>query len=176
MTTHGGYTLALGNNPAFYDEVVNAPWGTVWTEGQQTWIDAEQALMREKFVEGEIAQDRFHRDRAILTMRSRPVDFAKACWLRLRRFWWPLPLVPTDQPPWAVQAAAGVTALTYALALFGIGRAMWNRAGWLDLVLAGPIAFTLVHLVYWSNARMRLPVEPCLCILAAYGVTWRLRQ
>ena len=40
-TTHGGYTLLLGNNPAYYDEVVSQPLGVVWDgshgPGQQAW-------------------------------------------------------------------------------------------------------------------------------------------
>ena len=30
-TTHGGYTLLLGNNPSFYDHLRTAPRGTVWS-------------------------------------------------------------------------------------------------------------------------------------------------
>ncbi|MFX9077435.1 hypothetical protein ABTN32_20465, partial [Acinetobacter baumannii] len=30
-TTHGGYTLLLGNNSVFTQDVVQQPWGTVWS-------------------------------------------------------------------------------------------------------------------------------------------------
>src|SRR5690606_30600473 len=37
-TTHGGYTLALANNPAYYDAVLNGPPGAVWSgPSQQRW-------------------------------------------------------------------------------------------------------------------------------------------
>ncbi|NJN81833.1 MAG: glycosyltransferase family 39 protein [Caldilineaceae bacterium] len=39
-TTHGGYTLLLGNNDVFFDEVVRQPWGTTW-QGES--LDAWQA-------------------------------------------------------------------------------------------------------------------------------------
>jgi hypothetical protein len=42
-------------------------------------------------------------------------------------------------------------------------RGMWAPA---LLLIAG---FTAVHLVYWSNARMRAPVMPAVAVLAAAG-------
>ena len=36
-TTHGGYTLALANNPVYYREVLDGPPGRVWT-GQDQWL------------------------------------------------------------------------------------------------------------------------------------------
>ena len=46
MTTHGGYTVLLGNNPAFYREVVDQPWGTTWDGsvggGQAKWVRSEE--------------------------------------------------------------------------------------------------------------------------------------
>ena len=35
-TTHGGYTLALANNPVYYRDVLNGPPGRVWT-GHEQW-------------------------------------------------------------------------------------------------------------------------------------------
>ena len=36
-TTHGGYTLALANNPVYYDDVLHGPPGRVWT-GHDQWL------------------------------------------------------------------------------------------------------------------------------------------
>ena len=33
------------------------------------------------------------------------------------------------------------------------------------------MAFTAVHSLYWSNIRMRSPLMPYLCLLAAFGST-----
>ena len=42
-TTHGGYTLALANNPTYYDEVLDGPPGAVWSgPNQRRWWDADQ--------------------------------------------------------------------------------------------------------------------------------------
>ncbi len=39
-TTHGGYTLALANNPVYYRQVLNGPPGRVWT-GDDQWTLVE---------------------------------------------------------------------------------------------------------------------------------------
>ena len=40
-TTHGGYTLLLGNNPVFYREVISQPFGTTWPDASQKAWEAE---------------------------------------------------------------------------------------------------------------------------------------
>ena len=42
-TTHGGYTLLLGNNPVFHEQVVQKPWGTTWPDDSQKAWEAELA-------------------------------------------------------------------------------------------------------------------------------------
>ncbi len=66
-TTHGGYTLLLGNNPVFYDEVVNAPWGAVWTSESLThWQASLETEIRANApdVETETERDRWMARRA----------------------------------------------------------------------------------------------------------------
>ena len=46
--------------------------------------------------------------------------------------------------------------------------------GWRAVLLL-PVAFTAVHAVYWSNARMRAPVVPAVAVLAAAGAAGLLR-
>ncbi len=44
-TTHGGYTLALANNPYYYQDVLNSPVDTVWQgPGQEAWFRHVGAL------------------------------------------------------------------------------------------------------------------------------------
>jgi hypothetical protein len=38
-------------------------------------------------------------------------------------------------------------------------------------VVALAIVLTVVHTFYWSNLRMRVPIVPALCVLAAIGVS-----
>ena len=47
----------------------------------------------------------------------------------------------------------------------------WDRRWMLPLCLI--LNFTLVHLVYWSNMRMRAPLVPLIALIAARGLsTW----
>jgi hypothetical protein len=66
--------------------------------------------------------------------------------------------------------------LEYALAaigLWGLGRLL-IRPPWLwGTLLCG--GFSLVHLVYWSNMRMRSPLLPVVALLAAAGAARLLR-
>ena len=174
LTTHGGYTLALGNNDRFYDDVVHSDWGTVWTDGQSEWIDDELAVAATRGVTGEYGLDAFHKTRAIEVVRRRPRDFAAACWLRLRRFWSPVPVSASVGP------ALGIALWTYGftvIALVAVGS-FRSTATWQTKLLlwAAPAAFCVVHLFYWSNARMRLPIEPCLFVLAGLAATRRSGQ
>ena len=44
---------------------------------------------------------------------------------------------------------------------------------WRPLLLTGSliVGFAAVHLVYWTDARMRAPVMPAVAILVAWGLT-----
>ena len=75
----------------------------------------------------------------------------------------------------AVILIYGVLAMVYAIyyvavlgaALIGLWPAMrLNAAVWMPLLLL-IASFSAVHLVYWSNARMRAPVMPAVAVLAA---------
>ncbi|MFK7820755.1 MAG: ArnT family glycosyltransferase, partial [Planctomycetaceae bacterium] len=86
-TTHGGYTLLLGNNPEFYETVARGSWKTVWNS--LPW----QAALRDDLsasnvdVEDEVAVDRWMYDRAKSNIRSDPSSFVAACVVRVRRLW-----------------------------------------------------------------------------------------
>ena len=177
-TTHGGYTLLLGNNDAFYDEVVRQPWGTVWT-GEQlaAWSDGLQAEMAAAGVEGELARDAYQKAKSRETITRRPGDFLRACVLRVVRFWNVVPQGPAAErlPAAAYWAVAVFYATAWGLAIAGVAVAWRHRMGAMVAVAIPPLAFTLVHAVYWSNARMRLPVEPCVFLFAGLGAetVWR---
>ena len=209
-TTHGGYTLLLGNNAAFYAEVVRQPWGTVWDgsrgPGQAAWLQKLQQEMSEQGVSGEVAEDRWQQQRAWSEISADPAGFARASALRCSWFWNVIPLAePGSSLPtpmrWAIGAYyATLFAATLFAALALARRTVRNmravRTGSpvgehepsVDLAEGpggseswGPVclmlvAFTLVHLVYWSNARMRPPVMPAVAVLAAALGSWRPLQ
>ncbi len=176
-TTHGGYTVLLGNNPMFYRQVVARPWGTVWddtagSESQSAWFALLQYDMAQDGVRGEVARDRWHYRRAYQNIVREPAMFLRSCLLRFRRFW---SVAPTGSAGDVMPRALAITVCCFYSALFvacGIGcfrlsKSEWNR--WLPLLLV-VAAICSVHLVYWSNTRMRAPVMPIVALLAARGV------
>lgn len=178
MTTHGGYTLLLGNNPVFYREVVDQPWGTVWAgESRERWQQSLDRAMRdaEPPPETEIERDRFLFRRAVDNIRSRPATFAASCGLRVRRLWNVVPLSAAggDLPAAVRWSVGGFYALLFLAALCGLLRLRkpeWRR--WWPLVLL-VLSFTAVHALYWSNARMRSPLVPAIALLAVRGAVSR---
>ena len=198
-TTHGGYTLLLGNNPVFYKEVVAEHAATVWQgESLAAWqAKLEVDMAADGVLPGdELARDAWARRRAIGNIRAQPRLFLQACGLRLRRLWGLRPLGPAaESAPAGVRWAVGV----YYAGLFllaGFGGCGWAAGGWRSrrrwrsrkrwrtskrwrarllpavLLIAG---FTAVHTVYWTDARMRAPLTPAIALLAAAGLRYATR-
>ncbi len=194
-TTHGGYTLLLGNNPVFYQEVVEAPLGTTWQGDSlarwQASLEKDMSQARPPATT-EIERDRWLARRARRNIFDEPGLFLRACGLRFLRFWNVLPPVSAQSAvaklwkrgcqalgleTWASAAGifvgivTGLVAVFYGLIVLGflVGLVRLRRAEWalwwpLVLMIAG---FCAVHLVYWSNTRMRAPVMPAVVLLAA---------
>jgi hypothetical protein len=203
-TTHGGYTLLLGNNDAFYREVVAQRWGTVWDgshgPGQAGWVEDLNRELDRLGLTGEVERDRWMSREARRTIQEQPGMFLRACLLRLLRFWNVVPLGEEGAawPAWIRGFVGTFYGLYWLGALAGCGFWLWSiRTGTRisdevvgDSVPADAIgglpsrhkllaclllvvAFMLLHLVYWSNARMRAPVMPAVAVLA---VAWTGRR
>ena len=183
-TTHGGYTLLLGNNDEAYQaeivETSGKPWDSrTWQEsmGREFQEDCwKTAFLQTSFSERrEPLRDRWMSDRARTWVRQHPREFVELCWLRVKRFW---SLIPGGSDAgslpkvarWGVAVFFGVELLAAAFGLWRLRRDEWRR--WWPLVLL-VVSFALVHVVYWSNLRMRAPVEPVLALLAARGFVRR---
>ena len=171
-TTHGGYTLLLGNNSEYYDHLIHAPWGDVWRADR---LDDELRTMRSG---NELADDRREYALAWQTIRSRPSVFAYACLTRVGRFWGvlPHPVGSSNQPEQAAHRALRYAVAVWYVGLFALAlvamchrRAAIVRPPWLwgFLLVA---SFTAAHALYWSDLRMRAPLMPVVCLLAADGV------
>jgi len=170
-TTHGGYTLLLGNNPeAHRVEVV---------EANPSWDsrDWQEALRMERHRAGleardEVTVDRWMSQKARDWMRRHPREFVELCWLRVKRFW---NIFPEGSDAgalpmfvrWGIAVFFAVELLAAAMGLWRLRREEWRN--WWPLVLL-VLSFALVHVVYWSNLRMRAPIEPVLALLAARGL------
>lgn len=173
-TTHGGYTLLLGNNPSFYRHIRSAPFGTVWPADEIATLVAEERRAADG---DELPLDRRLYERARQFIRADRTGFMRACGVRLGRFWSPLPhRLPSDKS-YARQVLRYAVA-TWYVTLFGAALAgavvAWRttrplESPWLPGVLLCA-AFTAAHVVYWSDLRMRTPLMPWLTVLAALGV------
>jgi hypothetical protein len=173
-TTHGGYTLLLGNNPAFYDNLRNAPAGSVWDAeaSAQRWLPK----LPPRTPANEWEQDRILYDQARHNIRQQPGMFAYSCLVRLGRFWGLVPhQIQSDESPLR-RTARYATGLWYLvlslLAIWGAFRLrrQWLKAPWVwGLTLA--LSFTAVHALYWSNLRMRAPLVPVVALFAATAAT-----
>lgn len=219
-TTHGGYTLLLGNNPVFYREVVERPWGAAWSgESLDRWQQSLQraikqdepptrgegrtdppnvgdaaSVEKEKPPRSESETDRWMYRRALANIADQPGLFLRACGLRFLRFWNIAPAGPARASLEAagrrVAAKVGAsnerqtgrtlaTAATMLIGVFYSGVFAFAAVGALRMlvrldrrwrrVLLLPVAFTLVHLVFWTNTRMRAPLTPAVALLAVAG-------
>lgn len=186
MTTHGGYTILLGNNEAFYREVVDQPFGTVWDgttgPGQAAWADEINNKMDELGLASEVERDRWMAQQAKQTIRDNPVTFLRASLLRFIRFWNITPSGPaaSNIPGLALYLVAFWYTAIWLMLLAAVVLLVCNKSyqdqRWLAVGLL-VVSFTLVHLVYWSNVRMRAPIVPAIALLAAssYG-TGRIKE
>ena len=168
-TTHGGYTLALANNPVYYEEVLDGPPGAVWGgPGQERWwaqVARETAGMTEPRADRALARS------ALRLAADRPGAFARASLARLGRFWGLAPTSAVYPAPVRIATALWTAPLWIALAL-GLARPEVRR--WPEIAAPALIlALGAVHAFFWSDMRMRAPLIPAIALIAAAGsVPW----
>jgi hypothetical protein len=168
-TTHGGYTLALANNPVYYAEVVNGPPGVVWMgPNQQRWFTAMDRAVRGL---SEPEADRRFRALALRMLAEQPRDFARASAARLGRFWSVAPARAVYSRGVRIATALWTVPLWIALGLGLTRRALWR---WPQINAPLVImAFSIVHAFYWTDLRMRAPAVPAIALIAASVSTSR---
>ena len=181
-TTHGGYTLLLGNNPVFYAEVVNRPDQPRWAgDSLQKW---NQLLENEMQAAGipqadEVRRDHWMYERAKANIAADPVSFRRACLLRMKRFGAIVPTAAIEKGT----AAKVLIGLFYGIIALGLvvqpvsdlGGFFYSRdetqpkqfPAWLLWSIV--FAFAMMHSVYWTNTRMRAPLTPLLIALSVVG-------
>ena len=180
-TTHGGYTLLLANNPVFYDEVVDQRWGTVWSgDSLARWQSELDGRLERDLGPGssEIERDRRQSVIAREFIAAEPRRFARAVWHRVRSLWSTVPLGDaTDGPPrWLIEAVGwyySVTLLAFAVGMVLVARQPERGRWWMLYALV--LTVQAVHLVYWTNARMRAPVTPVVALFAAATLASRAK-
>jgi len=182
-TTHGGYTLLLGHNAEYYREVVQRPWGTVWSgESLSNW---QQNLERElsqqspplDFRAGkvdEVARDRWMSRAAWRTIRLDPGWAVRAGGTLLGRFW---SSMPQETESGVSRMARWSIALWYGALFIAAVAGLWSvcvaaEVHWWP-VLTLIVSVTLVHTLYWADMRMRAPLSPALALLAVHWMSVR---
>lgn len=192
-TTHGGYTLLLGNNPVFYRDVVAATGTVVWPADL---LDRWQRQQSEDYTRetglpfNEIATDRWLARRAWQSIRAEPWAFLHSAVLRVAQLWNVAPQADADHvsPGLLIAVRLWYTSV-FILAALGLYR-VWRAGELSSSSPGGPgsssrfwlwwpglwliVSLTLVHTLYWSNTRMRAPAEPVLAVLA--GQAFRPRR
>lgn len=170
-TTHGGYTLALGNNPDFYRDVIRGsdtfPWdGKALDQWQQASL--RQARLAGVDVASETAMDAWYYTLGIQAIRQSPGSFLQACGLRLQRFW----SVSTAEHNSRMQNT--LLSVWYGALWTGVLVAACLQLKRRNIGLCAPLwlciaAFCLMHTVYWTDTRMRTPVMPVMIPLSVQG-------
>jgi 4-amino-4-deoxy-L-arabinose transferase-like glycosyltransferase len=173
-TTHGGYTLLLGNNPDYYGFLRTAPWRAVWHADQ-----FDESLSASRSAD-EVANDQNEYELAWQTIRRQPAMFAYASLFRFCALWGALPHRTTDSESLSRQLARYATGAWY-LVVFGFallaivrGVARPTAFPWL-FATALAASFTVAHLAYWTDMRMRSPLVPAISLFAAAGARYLLR-
>jgi hypothetical protein len=196
-TTHGGYTLLLGNNESYYAWVREGKPIAAWDarslkDGQayvkassQNWDDHYQKTQR-----AELVYDAACYEEAQRTIRRQPVLFVGLSAYRIAQLWSPLPnLTQADRsglrrllryPIAAWYAGIFACALLATLAYRNTNLPAkahfegWLRSPWIyGITLC--LVFTAIHSIYWSNLRMRAPLMPFIACAAAAGAEMAVR-
>ena len=125
-TTHGGYTLALANNPVYYREILDGPPGRVWTgEDQWRWWDS---VNRETAGMTERQADRYLQETVWRLARQRPRDFGRSIVARLGHFWSVAPAASV-YPAAARWATMAWTVPLWIALLLGLDAAIGSGPG-----------------------------------------------
>ena len=165
-TTHGGYTLYLANNPWFYDYLSEAPRGGTWDAQElgPRWHRPPQEFTPE----AELADDREAYGAALATIRGEPSMFFYSCMVRVVRLWTPMPHKVSGR--WLVAVWYCIEFLLAAIGVWAVCRTETARSPlWLWALLL-VVCVTVVHVLYWTNMRMRAPLEPVIALAAAAGL------
>ncbi len=182
-TTHGGYTLLLGNNPIFYEQVVRKPLGTVWHDSTsdpgrtpREWRQALESQLGEppRGIAAEGRRDTWMYQRALENISNDPGGFAQACLLRFVRFWTPWPWESSEPLALKIPVAAWYALMTLAMCR-GLYRRPWRDHPQWQPALLFLLGLSVLHLVFWSTMRMRAPLVPVVLLLASVAAVRRPR-
>ena len=139
--------------------------------GPQATGESDMEFVNEPGVRalGEVEQDAVFRDRSMAFARAHPGRVLALAGIKFGRFWSPWPNAGVLRGPGVALASAVVTVPVYALIALGA----WDRRrdARALVLLAGPLVyFCLLHMVFVSSVRYRIPGEVPALALAAVGL------
>ena len=176
-TTHGGYTCSWETMRRFFIRSPARPLLEEWRDSQpdrfqQPWFkhlvaEMDREIGPARGRDGAGSMDVPPRWRAIA---AEPRLFLRACLLAVRGVLErrsPVPVAIDGLHVWSSGACGAGYAIELALFVVGLGTLFrrWDDRWTLPLLLV--LNFTLVHLLYWSNMRMRAPLVPVIALVAA---------
>jgi 4-amino-4-deoxy-L-arabinose transferase-like glycosyltransferase len=119
-------------------------------------------------VMGEVEQDKVLTERALEFVRENPSRCLELAAIKLGRYFSPWPNAEEVRSRWLAVASAAIVFPVYCLIIAGVWNRRWDVRA--VVLLAGPlIYFCLVHLVFVSSIRYRIPGEMVATSLAGIG-------
>lgn len=117
---------------------------------------------------GEIERDRHWLRMAWQQLRAQPSRVARLIPVKLGRYFSPWPNEANFRQTWLVLATTLGTVPVWCLALVGAWR-IRSRLSLLCLLLGPLLYFAMLHAVFVSSVRYRVPAMPFVCVLAGSG-------
>lgn len=123
----------------------------------------------------EFERDRYWQHRAIQWAKTHPARVAGLAAIKLARFWSPWPNEPRFRTPTVVLATSLAAVPLWLAGLYGVWR-LRSHAGVLLLTLLPAIYFCVLHMVFVSSVRYRVPATPLLTLACGAGAVWLGRR
>lgn len=176
-TTHGGYTLLLGNNSEFYGRMLSGQERTWDGESLNRWQQGLEAKLTDMGIDraDERAVDQWMYKHAITEIRNQPEMAVRAVLLRWKRFWAISPTASGASLPQYLVFAVGTWYTCIGIGLLASLMRLRRNTSIL-LLWVSVVSFLMVHSFYWTNTRMRAPLTGVLIVLAMTGWTVLIRQ
>ena len=185
VTTGGGRALLDSNNELIWNDPVRRG-GAFTTLGMEPYASAMRG-------HDDAECDAISARLAVEFLKAHVRDWPAMALAKLARFWrltaegggsgsWNAPGSPLGRLRHAVDPLLVWSVWFLPLAAWGLARSLRGPRRWFQSVLAlFVLYFTLLAVVFWGSLRTRMPIEPLVTLLAAYGFEdlrrrWRARR
>lgn len=151
----------LWAGPSLYDGLNPQATG----DSNMTFFERDQVMQRMS----EYEMNQYYTRKSVDYARQHPGHVIQLMGAKLLRYWKPWPNAPQFRSWWMMAAVSVVFLPVLLLAAYGAWIS--RQQVFLLLITLGPILyFSLIHLVFVSSLRYRLPAEYSLYILSAVGL------